>query len=116
VFFDADLWDFTTVASPGWRLVAKELVMAMVTPRHPVVAPLPRAYRTALHLWTCAGRLAELSRFLRWLDARGVTCRWPPRRKRMRNSATSASRPSPGSPLSTRKSSNSGPQPPERHP
>ncbi|WP_316959739.1 site-specific integrase [Streptomyces sp. TRM68367] len=92
VFFDDDLWDFTdviglpvqmplsarrldftTVASPDWRLVAKELVMAMVTPRHPVVAPLPRAYRTALHLWTCAGRLAELSRFFRWLDARGVT-------------------------------------------
>ncbi|MEU9457082.1 AAA family ATPase [Streptomyces sp. NPDC048277] len=38
-----------------------------------MVAPLPRAYRTALHLWTCAGRLAELSRFFRWLDARGVT-------------------------------------------
>lgn len=92
VFFDNDLWDFTdviglpvqmplsarrfdftTVVSPDWRMVAKELVMAMLTPRHPVVAPLPRAYRTALHLWTCAGRLSELSRFFGWLDARGVT-------------------------------------------
>jgi hypothetical protein len=90
--FDDDLWDFTevvglpvqmplhvrrfvftTIAAPGWRLVAKELVLALLAPRHPAVAPLPRAYRAALHLRTCAGRLAELGRFFGWLDEQGVT-------------------------------------------
>jgi hypothetical protein len=47
-------FDFTTIANPGWRQVAKELVLAMLVPRHPAVAPLPRAYRTALHLRSCA--------------------------------------------------------------
>ncbi|WP_331752449.1 site-specific integrase [Streptomyces chartreusis] len=90
--FDDDLWDFTDViglpvqmplhqrrfdftaiTDPRWRLVAKELVLALLAPRHPAVAPLPRAYRTALHLRTCAGRLAELSRFFHWLADQGLT-------------------------------------------
>ncbi|GAU71352.1 putative hypothetical protein [Streptomyces sp. NBRC 110611] len=45
----------------------------MLAPRHPAVAPLPRAYRTALHLRTCANRLSELARFFRWLDEQGLT-------------------------------------------
>ena len=67
--FDDDLWDFTEVIGlpvqmaavsrrfdfaaiidPRWRLVAKELILAMLAPRHEAVAPLPRAYRTPLHL------------------------------------------------------------------
>ena len=35
--------------------------------------PLPRAYRTPLHLLTASGRLAELTRFLNWLTGRSVT-------------------------------------------
>lgn len=46
--------------------------MAMLAPRHEVVAPLPRAYRTPLHLVTAFGRLAELTRFLNWLTEQGV--------------------------------------------
>lgn len=65
-------FDFTTIVAPGWRLVAKELVLALLAPRHPAVAPLPRAYRTALHLRTCAGRLSELGRFFRWLHEQGI--------------------------------------------
>jgi hypothetical protein len=90
--FDEDLWeftavvglpvqmalslrrfDFTAISDPRWRLVAKELILALLAPRHPAVAPLPRAYRTALHLRTCAGRLAELTRFFAWLAQRGTT-------------------------------------------
>ena len=89
--FDDDLWDFTEVVGlpnqmskvsrrfdfaaitrDGWRLVAKELIMAMLAPRHDAVMTLPRAYRTPLHLTTAFGRLAELTRFLNWLDAQGV--------------------------------------------
>jgi hypothetical protein len=65
-------FDFTAILDPRWRLVAKELVMAILAPRHEAVAPLPRAYRTPLHLNTASGRLNELTRWLNWLTARGV--------------------------------------------
>src|SRR6266487_4101343 len=63
-------FDFTTIADPRWRLVAKELILAMLAPRHEAVAPLPRAYRTPLHLNTASGRLAELVRWFAWLSGR----------------------------------------------
>ena len=90
--FEDDLWDFTQViglprqlskvsrrfdfaaiTGAGWRLVAKEQVMAMLAPRHDAVMPLPHAYRTPLHLGTAFGRLAELTRFLNWLASQGTT-------------------------------------------
>lgn len=64
--------DFTAIANPAWRLVAKELVLALLAPRHGAVAVLPRASRTPLHLLTCGGRLAELTSWLNWLTASGV--------------------------------------------
>ncbi len=89
--FDDDVWDFTEViglpvsmadairrfdfaaiADQRWRLVARELVFAMLVPRHEAVAPLPRAFRTALHLNTANGRLFELTRFLNWLARQDV--------------------------------------------
>ena len=90
--FDHDLWDFTDVVGlpvqmpryqrrfdftaithPGWRLVAKELVLAMLAPQHPAVALLPRAYRTPLHLRSCSIRLDELSRLFTWLGQHGIS-------------------------------------------
>src|SRR5271169_1784333 len=89
--FDDDVWDFTDViglpvqmslacrrfdfgaiTDPRWRLVARELIFAMLVPRHEAVALLPRAYRTALHLSTAGGRLIELTRFLHWLAERDI--------------------------------------------
>ena len=89
--FDDDRWDFTAVvglpvqmrlvdrrfdfaaiADPRWRLVAKELILALLAPRHPAVAHLPRAYRTPLHLRSCLLRLHELTRFFDWLGRRGI--------------------------------------------
>jgi integrase len=86
-----DLWDFTDVTGlpvsmplavrrfafapvidPRWRLVAKELIFAMLTPRHAAVAVLPRAYRTPMHLYTANGRLSETARFLNWLTSQGI--------------------------------------------
>jgi integrase len=66
-------FDFTAITGTGWRLVAKEQIMAMLAPRHEAVMTLPRAYRTPLHLVTASGRLAELTRFLNWLAGQGVT-------------------------------------------
>ncbi len=89
--FDDDVWDFThviglpvqmrlacrrfdfaAITDPRWRLVGKELIFALLVPRHEAVAPLPRAYRTALHLSTAGGRLIELTGFLDWLTERGI--------------------------------------------
>jgi len=63
---------FSAIRDPRWRLVAKELILAMLAPRHDAVAPLPRAYRTPVHLRTASGRLDELTRWLNWLPQRGI--------------------------------------------
>jgi integrase len=65
-------FDFTAITDARWRLVAKELIFALLVPRHEAVALLPRAYRTALHINTAGARLLELTRFLGWLSERGV--------------------------------------------
>ena len=89
--FDDDLWDFTDVAGlpvslalavrrfsfaqiagPRWRLVAKELIFAMLVPRHEAVAELPRAFRTPMHLTTASGRLKETAQLLNWLAGQGI--------------------------------------------
>jgi hypothetical protein len=66
-------FSFAPVVNPGWGLVAKELIFAMITPGHQAVAPLPRAYRTPMHLRTAYGRLGETTRFLNWLTGQGIT-------------------------------------------
>lgn len=66
-------FNFTAIAELRWRVVAKEQIMAMLTPRHDAVVELPRAYRTPLHLLTASGRLNELTRFLSWLTDQGIT-------------------------------------------
>ena len=90
--FDTDVWDFTgvvglpvqmprseqifnftAITSPRWRLVAKELVFALLVPRHEAVALLPGAYRTPLTLRTCHHRLEELTRWFGFLTTRGLT-------------------------------------------
>ena len=65
-------FDFTAIPGPPWRLVAKELIFAMLAPRHEAVALLSRAYRTPVHLSTAYGRLIELTGFLAWLTGRGI--------------------------------------------
>jgi integrase len=65
-------FDFTAITDSRWRLVAKELILALLAPRHPAVAHLPRAYRTPLHLRSCIVRLNELIRFFDWLGRRGT--------------------------------------------
>lgn len=90
--FDNDLWDFTdviglpvqmalyrrrfdftTITDPRCRLVAKELILALLVPTHDAVVRLPRAYRTALQLTSCYSRLYEAGKFFGWLDQRGIT-------------------------------------------
>jgi len=63
---------FTAIRDQRWRQVAKELIVAMLAPRHEAVALLPRAYRTPVHLATAKGRLDELTRLLNWLPQQGI--------------------------------------------
>jgi hypothetical protein len=65
-------FDFTAIHDQGWRTVAKELIVALLAPLHEAVAPLPRAYRTPVHLGTAKGRLDELTRWLNWLTRQGI--------------------------------------------
>ena len=64
--------DFTAITNTGWQLVAKELILAMLAPRHDAVALLPRANRSPIHLRSAHGRLGELTRWLNWLSDHGI--------------------------------------------
>ncbi len=66
-------WDYTTIANPGWRLVAREYIFALLAPAHEVVRVLPRAYRTPHHLLTCRLRLDGLVDWFTWLTDHGIT-------------------------------------------
>ena len=66
-------FDFTTITNQRWRLIAKELILALLAPNHNAVVRLPRAYRTPLHLTSCYNRLYEAGKFFGWLDQRGIT-------------------------------------------
>lgn len=69
----AKLWDFTAITDPGFRLTAKELLFALLAPRHEAVAVLPRAYRVPLAIPTCRERLASVTGWLNWLTGQGIT-------------------------------------------
>jgi integrase len=66
-------WDFTAITDPGFRVVAKELLFALLAPRHQAVAALPRAYRVPLAIATCRERLASVAGWLNWLTGQGLT-------------------------------------------
>jgi hypothetical protein len=65
-------FDFTLIREQRWQLVARELIAAMLAPRHEAVATLPRAYRTPVHIATAKTRLDELTRLLNWLTQQGI--------------------------------------------
>jgi hypothetical protein len=65
-------FDFSAITNPRWRILAKELLLALLAPRHEAVAVLPRTYRNPVHLTTAYLRLGELVRVLNWLTDRGV--------------------------------------------
>lgn len=89
--FEDEVWDFTdvqnlprqldwshrrlrfaSIRNSAWRLVAKELMFAFLHPAHPLVAALPQAYRSPLHLGTMHSRLAALVTWFEWLTHQGV--------------------------------------------
>lgn len=68
-----NILDFTRIAHPRWRIVAREYLMARLAPRHPAVATLPRAFRTPLNPHTLWRELDALTDWFNYLTATGVT-------------------------------------------
>ena len=65
--------EFAGICNPAWRTTAKEYCAALLAPGHEHVRELPRAYRSPRTLQTCSLKLGELTRWLNWLTAHGVT-------------------------------------------
>jgi hypothetical protein len=65
--------DFSKIRNPLWRVVAKEFVMAILVPRHESVIVLPHALRTRRSPRTCHQYVRELTAWLNWLIAHGIS-------------------------------------------
>ncbi|WP_205327622.1 hypothetical protein [Glycomyces sp. YM15] len=65
--------DFSTIANPRWRLVAREYFMSRLAPLHPAVAVLPRAFRTPLDPTSAYHLLRPLTAWFAYLTSEGVT-------------------------------------------
>jgi hypothetical protein len=89
--FDQDIWDltavadapvswprsekildFTAIANPRWRNVARAYLMARILPTHPDVAVLPQASRTPLALPTLRHEVSRLTAWFNHLTASGI--------------------------------------------
>src|SRR6266536_4756572 len=68
----AKVFNFTRITNPTWRVVAKELVLALLAPGHEAVTHLPNAFRAARGPQTCAHTLDRLTEWFNWLTAHGV--------------------------------------------
>jgi hypothetical protein len=64
--------DFTTIANPRWRQVAREYLLARLAPHHPAVATLPHAFRTPLNPNSLWAELKQLTAWFNHLTSAGV--------------------------------------------
>jgi integrase len=67
------IWDFTRITNPRWRPVVKDILMALLVPRHPAVLAIPSAPRIPRSPLTCHDYLWGTTAWLNWLTARGLT-------------------------------------------
>ncbi|WP_404954471.1 hypothetical protein [Streptomyces sp. 147326] len=65
-------WSFAPILNPAWRLVAKELVLALLVPNHESVAELPHAFRTPIKPNSVYGTLMALTHWLNHLTGQGI--------------------------------------------
>ncbi|WP_434593631.1 integrase [Streptomyces sp. A5-4] len=66
------VWEFKVILNPAWRVVAKEVVLALMTPQHEAVLECPFALRRVQNPRTCYRRLQGLTSWFNWLTKRGV--------------------------------------------
>jgi hypothetical protein len=65
-------WDFTKIEHEGWRLVARELMIAVLAPGHEQVLTLPLARRDPLAPATCHSKLSAVTAWFQWLSGQGI--------------------------------------------
>lgn len=65
-------WDFTEILSPAWRVVTKEIVLALLAPRFEPVLQCPLAVRTVRSPRTANRARIQLTAWFNWLTSRGI--------------------------------------------
>lgn len=67
------MWDFSGIRNPAWRVVVKEVLLALLAPRHEAVLQIPLALRKARSPRTCFRFLQRLTEWFNWLTEQGIT-------------------------------------------
>lgn len=65
-------WDFTPILNPAWRVVAKEILLALLAPQHEAVVQCPHAPRTVRSPRTCYRHLVYLTLWFNFLTRCGI--------------------------------------------
>ncbi len=66
------VWDFTEIINPSWRVVAKEVLLAMLAPRHEAVLECSLALRSVRSPRTCYRYLRQFTDWFNWLTKEGI--------------------------------------------
>ena len=67
------VWEFELILKPAWRVVAKEVVLALLAPTHEAVLECPFAERRLRSPRTSYRFLQRLTEWFNWLTEQGVT-------------------------------------------
>ncbi|MGW3926486.1 integrase [Streptomyces microflavus] len=67
------MWEFEPILNPVWRVVAKEVVLALMAPTHEAVLECPFAERRLRSPRTSYRFLQRLTEWFNWLTEQGVT-------------------------------------------
>ncbi|WP_405738564.1 site-specific integrase [Streptomyces sp. NBC_01525] len=66
------VWDFTEIINPSWRMVAKEVLLAMLAPDHEAVLECALALRSVRSPRTCYRYLRQFIEWFNWLTGEGL--------------------------------------------
>lgn len=66
-------WDFAPIINPQWRIVAKEILLAMLAPQYEAVLECAHALRAARSPRTCFNFLQRYAEWFNWLTEQGIT-------------------------------------------
>ncbi|MEU9183397.1 integrase [Streptomyces sp. NPDC048484] len=67
------IWDFPRIVNPLWRIVAKEILLAMLAPQYEAVLECAHALRAARSPRTCFNFLQRYTEWFNWLTEQGIT-------------------------------------------
>lgn len=65
-------WDFTEILNPAWRVVTKEIVLALLAPRFGPVLQCPLAVRGVRSPRTANRTRMQLAAWFNWLSGKGI--------------------------------------------